>query len=139
MNETSLQQIFAIIPSTASRYLTFGLELLFATLQVIPEAQIRWPQHAEFDELSNLIVQRHPRLVSAFGSIDGLKLPIQTSGDDKIENATYNEWLSEHFVSSVIVFSSRGIVSSLQTFGSCTNVNIRGNHCSMNKCSGQLA
>ena len=60
MNETSLQQIFAIIPSTMSRYLTFGLQLLFTTLQTIPEAKIQWPQVVEFNELSNLVIHRHP-------------------------------------------------------------------------------
>ncbi|KAG2079010.1 hypothetical protein BDR04DRAFT_997850, partial [Suillus decipiens] len=63
MQETSLQQIFALIPCTG-----------------------------------------------AFRSIDGLKLPVQTSEDDEIENATYNGWLSEHFISSVITFSAEGVV-----------------------------
>lgn len=94
MNETSLQQIFAVIPSTVSRYLAFGLHLLFTILKTIPEAQIQWPQDEEFDELSNLVIQQHPQLVNAFGSMDGLKLPIQTSSDDAIEIATYNGWLS---------------------------------------------
>jgi hypothetical protein len=108
MRETSLQQIFAIIPSTVSRYITFGLHILLATLKMIPEAKICWPQPEDFEELSDLVVQRHPRLDGAFGSIDGLKLPVQTSNDDEIENATFNGWLSEHFISSVIVFSSQG-------------------------------
>ena len=108
MREISLQQIFAIIPSTASRYIQFGLCALLATLKTIPEARITWPQATEFEELSKLVQQCHPRLHGAFGSIDGLKLPIETSNDDEIENATFNGWLSEHFVSSVIAFSSQG-------------------------------
>ncbi|KIJ10703.1 hypothetical protein PAXINDRAFT_157540 [Paxillus involutus ATCC 200175] len=40
-------------------------------------------------------------------SIDGLKLPVQTSNDNEIENTTFNGWLSEHFIGSVIVFSSQ--------------------------------
>lgn len=136
MNETSLQQILAIIPSTTFRYLTFGLQLLYTMLQAILEAQIQWPQHVEFDELSNLVAQWHPWLVSTFKSINGLKLPIQTSSDVEIENATYNAWLFEHFISLVIVFSSQGTVLSLWCFGSHTDVNTRRNYCSMNKCSG---
>ena len=110
MTEISLQQIFAIIPSTASRYITFGLQILLSTLSNMPEAWIHWPQPGEFEELSELVTQRHPRLHGAFGSIDGLKLPVKTSDDLDIENATFNGWLSEHFVSSVIVFSSKGSV-----------------------------
>ncbi|KAG2067553.1 hypothetical protein BDR04DRAFT_1212289 [Suillus decipiens] len=80
MQETSLQQIFALIPSTVSRYLTSGLPMLLQTLCSMADARIQWPQGP------------------AFECIDGLKLPVQTSEDDEIENATYNGWLSEHFI-----------------------------------------
>ena len=43
MREISLQQIFAIIPSTVSRYTTFGLLILLSTLRKMPEGQICWP------------------------------------------------------------------------------------------------
>ena len=63
---------------------------------------------SEFEELNSLIVHRHPRLLGAFGGIDGLNLPTQTSDDQDVENATYNGWLSEHFISSVLAFSPKG-------------------------------
>ncbi|KAG2048889.1 hypothetical protein BDR06DRAFT_984583 [Suillus hirtellus] len=87
IHETSLQQIFALIPAT---------------------------------RCSALIVAHHSRLEGAFRSIDGLILPVQTSHDVDIENATYNSWLSKHFVSSVIAFSAEGIVIVARTnaFGS---------------------
>ena len=34
----------------------------------------------------------------AFGTADGLDLPVQTSQDQEIKNVTYNGWLHEHFV-----------------------------------------
>jgi hypothetical protein len=108
MREISLQQIFALIPSTVSRYINFGLTILLRTLRSMPDAAIRWPKGSEFEELNNLIISRHPLLTGAFASIDGLNLPVQTSLDQDIENATYNGWLSEHFVSSVLVFSPDG-------------------------------
>lgn len=109
MLEITLQQVFALIPATTSRYITFGLQILLKTLRKMPDAAIRWPQEdEEFQNDSELIVARHPRLEGAFASIDGLNLPTQTSQDPDIENATYNGWLSEHYISSVIVFSPRG-------------------------------
>jgi hypothetical protein len=109
MCEVSLQEIFAIIPSTVSRYITFGLAILLMTLRNIPDANIVWPKDLhEFTELNTLITNRHDRLTGAFGSIDGLKLPLQTSSDIDIENATFNGWLQEHFISSVLVFSPKG-------------------------------
>lgn len=110
MQESSLQQIFAIIPSTASRYITFALDILLKTLQLMPDASIEWLHTIpdEFKQCSDLITARHPRLKGAFASIDGLNLPVQTSNDEDIENATFNGWLSEHFVSSVLVFCPFG-------------------------------
>ena len=108
MREVNLQQIFALIPTTVSQYITFALRILLSTLQAIPEAKIKWPKENDFKTLSHLVLQRHSRLVGAFGSIDGLKLPVQTSDDIDIENATFNGWLLEHFISSVLVFSSKG-------------------------------
>ena len=57
---------------------------------------------------NNLIVQRHPLLTGAFGSMDGLNLPLKESTDPGIENATYNGWLHAHFVSNVLVFAPTG-------------------------------
>jgi hypothetical protein len=109
MREISLQQIFAIIPSTVSRYITFGLQIYLDTLRSIQEARIKWPgMLADFHEYNQLIVARHPLLDGAFASIDGLNLPVQDSDDEDIENATFNGWLHEHFVSSVLVFSPKG-------------------------------
>jgi len=110
MLEITLQQIFALIPATTSRYIAFGLQILLETLREMPDAAIHWPREdLEFQDDSDLIVSHHPRLQGAFASIDGLNLPTQTSEDLEIENATYNGWLSEHYISSVIVFSPRGM------------------------------
>jgi hypothetical protein len=108
MREISLQQIFAIIPSTVSRYITFGLNLLLYILRRMPAARIQWPDDDEFSGYNELIVARHPLLTGAFASIDGLKLLCQTSDDPEIENTTYNGWLSEHYINNVIAFAPLG-------------------------------
>ena len=108
MRQISLQQIFALIPSTVSRYLRFGLSILLEVLRHVPQAAITWPQGEEFLELSGYVSTRHPLLQGVFGSIYGLNLPCQVSSDVEVENATYNGWLHSHFISSVIVSSSKG-------------------------------
>ncbi|KAF7340349.1 hypothetical protein MVEN_01954100 [Mycena venus] len=111
MREISLQQIFALIPSTVSRYITFGLNLLLYILRRMPDARIHWPENEdEFSGYNKLIVARHPRLTGAFASVDGLKLLCQTSDNPEIENATFNGWLSEHFITNVIAFVPLGTV-----------------------------
>ena len=108
MRQVSLQQIFALVPSTVSRYLRFALSILLTVLRRMRHAIITWPQGNDFLELSNYVTARHPLLQGVFGSIDGLNLPCQVSSDIEMENATYNGWLHDHFISSVIVFSSKG-------------------------------
>ena len=89
MREVSLQQIFALTPTTLSRYLEFAEEILHETLLLLDEASIRMPNSvSQFEHLSDLICARHPLLEGAFGSIDGLSLPAQESDDPEIENTT---------------------------------------------------
>ena len=43
MPKITLQQIFAIIPATTTRYITFGLRILLETFSKIPNAAMLWP------------------------------------------------------------------------------------------------
>ncbi|KZT57258.1 hypothetical protein CALCODRAFT_434501 [Calocera cornea HHB12733] len=108
MLDKSLAQIFALIPSTITRYRAFALDLLLRTLKSVPEARIVWPEEEDMEKLSELVVARHPLLQGAFGSVDGLNLPTATSSDERWQNAQYNGWLHGHFTSNVLVFSTRG-------------------------------
>ena len=109
MQQLSLQQIFTLIPSTVSRYLWFTLSILLKVLRKMPSAAITWPHGDEFLELSSYVSMRHWLLDGVFGSIDGLNLPCQVPNSNEMENATYNGWLHGHFISSVIVFSAKGL------------------------------
>ena len=109
MHEIALQEIFAVVPASLSRYITSALKISLTTLREMPNARIAWPKGDEFHQFNNAIREQHPRLMGAFASIDGLNLPMQTSGNQDIENATYNGWLHEHFVSSVLVFAPNGL------------------------------
>ncbi|KAG2085829.1 uncharacterized protein F5147DRAFT_781864 [Suillus discolor] len=112
MQDVSLMQIFALIPTTVSRYLHFSLTILLHALRNIPEACIWWPSDDEFQVLNGLVVTHHPLLMGAFGTLDGLNLPVQTSQDQDIKNTTYNWWLHSHFVILVIAFSADGMLLS---------------------------
>ena len=108
MLEVTLSQIFAIVPTTVSRYIAFTLGILLFTLKRMKDARIQWLVGNEFEENSSLILTRHPLLIGAFGSMDGLNLPVQTSQDQEVENATFNGWLQDHFISSVFAFGANG-------------------------------
>jgi len=108
MHDVSLMQIFALIPSTVSRYIDFCLSILLAVLRKIPEGRILWPVGEEFEANNELVLARHTMLLGAFGTMDGLNLLVQESAIEEIENATFNGWLHEHFVSSVFAFGASG-------------------------------
>lgn len=108
MHDVSLCEIFALIPTTVSRYISFSLRILLETLSHMQGARVRYPRRDEFPGLNALVTARHPLLTGAFGSMDGLNLPVQTSTDQDIENATFNGWLHEHFVSCVFAFAADG-------------------------------
>jgi len=108
MTETSLQQIFGLVPATVDCYIQFGLRILDSTLASIPEACIVWPNGTKMAEYNSMIVQWHPLLQGAFGSIDGLKLPVQVPEDPMMENATYNSWTHGHYSNQIFVFGPDG-------------------------------
>jgi hypothetical protein len=59
MHEISLQQIFALIPTTVSRYITFALQILLFTLRDVRDAIIQWPWGDDFECYSSLVVACH--------------------------------------------------------------------------------
>ncbi|KAF8584782.1 hypothetical protein K439DRAFT_1646845 [Ramaria rubella] len=107
MHEISLQQIFALIPSTISRYLDFALSILQTVLRHIPKAQIKWPTADQMAEYAEIIGRRHHKLSEHNG---GLNCPIATVEDHELENASYNGWLHSHACSNVLLFSPQGEV-----------------------------
>jgi hypothetical protein len=109
MPEVSLQQIFALIPTTTSQYINFSFSILLAALHKIQEASILWPEGDEFKKLADLVIAWHHLLTRAFGTMDGVNLAVQVLKNQEIENVTYNGWLNEHFVSSVLAFASNGM------------------------------
>ncbi|TFK80251.1 hypothetical protein K466DRAFT_452479, partial [Polyporus arcularius HHB13444] len=68
MPDTALQQIFALVPSTITRYRSWALKILLKVLRRIPSGRISWWKDAdECAEDSALICARHPLLSGAIG------------------------------------------------------------------------
>ena len=62
-----------------------------------------------FHQFTCHIIEPHDHLFGAFGFIDGLKLPVEESSDQDIENAMYNRWLHDHYISNILVFAPDGV------------------------------
>lgn len=139
MQEISLQQIFALIPTTVNRYLDFALDILLQTLRNIPEGAIHFSDHNEIIKDNVLIRACHSKLTGGFGSIDGLSLPCQEADDPEVENATYNGWKSSHFISNVLVFSPQGEFECDLHVVSLYYYIFRCHHICSTQCSWKLA
>jgi len=63
MRETGLQLIFALIPSTVNRYLSFARQILLNTLRQHCVARVGWPDDSEFSEMTNIVQVVHVSLV----------------------------------------------------------------------------
>ncbi|KAG9121025.1 hypothetical protein FRC07_003195 [Ceratobasidium sp. 392] len=107
---THLQMIFAIIPTTLSRYVENAMPILLNVLRTIPEGVIKWPTPDEMEEYATYITIRHPGINGAFGFIDGLHIPVTSSGDFGTQNANYSRWLASHSISNCIVFAPDGTI-----------------------------
>ncbi|EUC59327.1 DDE family endonuclease [Rhizoctonia solani AG-3 Rhs1AP] len=109
-SNSALEQIFAIVPAVLSHYLSFSLQILVYVLCNLPEGQIIWPSPDEMDAFSAMIQQRHPAIWGAFGFVDGLNLPVETSSDLQLEESTYNGWLHSHRIGNIFVFAPNGCI-----------------------------
>lgn len=108
MRKISLQQIFSLIPSTVTRYLSFSHQILLHVLCKIPSAHIEWPHGEAVSHFTNHITKQHDCLFGAFSFIDGLKLPVEEPSDQDMEHAMYNGWLHDHYISNILVFAPDG-------------------------------
>ena len=68
------------------------------------------PSPAEVEHFKEIILQNFPDLNGVWCMMDGLKIPIQASGDRKTQNEYYNGWLHDHFVNAVFVFVPSGTI-----------------------------
>jgi hypothetical protein len=70
-----------------------------------PSARVEIPSEEDIREYQMVIASNFPVLDGTWCVVDGLKIPIQKSGDEATQNAYYNEWLHSHFVGCIFVFA----------------------------------
>jgi hypothetical protein len=124
MHEISLQQIFGLIPSTVTQYLSFSHQILLQVLRKVLSAHIEWPRGETFDHFTHHIVERHDQLLGTFSFINGLKLPVEEPSDQDMENTMYNGWLHNHYISNILVFAPDG--AHFELFNHSNNVYFAG-------------
>jgi hypothetical protein len=73
-------------------------------------AKITMPTHAKLEEYRRMIAGRHPALTDVWGTMDGLKIKIESAADFFVQSRFYNGWQSDHFVSAVLAFAPDGTI-----------------------------
>jgi hypothetical protein len=73
-----------------------------------PLAKVGIPSVDEIQGYQAIVREHFPALDGAWCVMDGLKRPIQRSGDELTQNASYHGWLHAHFVRCVMAFAPSG-------------------------------
>ncbi|CEP08762.1 hypothetical protein [Parasitella parasitica] len=119
IKQETLCVLFGATAATISRTKNLGLDILETIFRSSPNDhrwRIVWPKVQEmkvFNDmiLSNTMFENETRVLNGvFGFVDGLNVPIETPKDDLEQNAYYNGWLSGHYSSQVLVFTSDGCI-----------------------------
>ena len=97
-------------PSSVSRTIHIAISVLYHVLETDPLTQIRFPTPEECDSFRSAVRMRYPILDGMVGMIDGLKLRVHAPTDVFWQNAMYNGWKSDTFVSCVIAFTPDGCI-----------------------------
>jgi hypothetical protein len=79
-----------------------------------PSARVEIPSVEEIIDYQEVVSSQFPVLNGTWCAVDGLKIPIQKSGDEEIQNAYYNGWLQSHFVGCIFVFTPSGLIVLLK-------------------------
>jgi hypothetical protein len=116
----ALQMIFGLTHSVLCLFLKFSMRLLFKVLASEHHAKVSLPSPVEMEHYKDIVLQNFADLNGVWCMMDGLKIPIQASGDRKMPNAYYIGWLHDHFVNAVFVFAPSGtiVVCTLNAPGS---------------------
>jgi hypothetical protein len=112
---------FGLTSSCMYDWLRFGRRTLLYALQFHPDAQVKPPTGAEINRYVEAVANRYPLLGDerVWAAMDGLKLPLQQSGNWLKQNQYYNGWKSHTFVNSVFCFAPDGLIR-------CATINCPG-------------
>ncbi len=105
-----LEVIFGMTQTCVSDYLSFSIIVLISVLHRKNDAKIRRPTVEKIQQYKDAVAERHPALSDVWCVMDGIKLMIQSAGDDEEQNCYYNGWTCDHYVNAVLVFCPDGTI-----------------------------
>lgn len=115
MGQKSLCLIFGIPPATLCRNLHFGLAVLEEFLKLDTQARVEFPTPEEFDNFSEQMARRHPKLRNVVGFLDGTTFRVQEPGHPGKQAQYYNGWKHCTTVTNMFAFLPDGTICYSKT------------------------
>ncbi|KAG6590961.1 uncharacterized protein IUM83_11193 [Phytophthora cinnamomi] len=101
---------FGVPPATLSRVLNAAKVALSRTLSNFHPARITWPSPTRQRALAKLTALRQPLLQFTWGFIDGKNFKVLQPSNPDVQNAFYNGWLHDVFVTGTLCFGADGLI-----------------------------
>ena len=102
--------MFWVTGSTLSDWLCFGWHCLNIVLYHNEHAKIEMGSDEKIRLWKGAIAAKYPDLNNVYLAVDGLKLRLQKSGDDRVQNYFYNGWTSNQYISNLFAFAPDGTI-----------------------------
>ena len=109
----SLQILFGLSYTILNAWISFGGLLVTKILELDPSARMRDRTPEEWNSYVDAVGERHPALGRSRvgGTVDGLKLYIQSSPHATVQEIFYNGWTHDHYVTNVFLFVPDGTIA----------------------------
>lgn len=101
---------FGLTGSPCELWLRFGKRMLLQVLRNRAEAKIQMPDQAKLEKYVGSIARLYPSLTNVAYVGDGLKILIEKSSDNVKQNAFYNGWKCDHFITNLFIFAPDGTI-----------------------------
>ena len=101
---------FGLTATPMYKWIKYGRRVLLFALQDHPHAKVEPPTADEVSTYATAIAKKHPPLLphKVWAACDGLKTPLQRSGNWAKQNQNFNGWKEDTYVNSVFVFAPDG-------------------------------
>ena len=109
----TLQIPFGLSYTILNSWISFGGLLVTKILELDPSARMRDRTPEEWNSYVDAVGERHPALGRSRvgGTVDGLKLYIQSSPHATVQEIFYNGWTHDHYVTNVFLFVPDGTIA----------------------------
>ncbi len=105
-----IAQLHGIPKSTASRTIQKAEDALRKALSKVEEAKVKWPTKDQQRVWGNAVQRLYPAIHGRFGFVDGKNYHVAKPTNIDLQNAMYNGWLHEVFITGVLCFGVDGCI-----------------------------